>query len=238
MNVLLIDPKKTVRDLLIQHLFPQGLELIHAENILQAGPVLEHTEISILVIDSDPNPGQAYVFLSELARMITKPQRIVLSSDSRKEEIVKLVQTGIAGYLIKPFGEQQLVGKILSLAARAPGGAEKRSFHRVAPGAGEVIKVFFRLPNSGKLFPANLLNISAGGLALHCTSPDELPDQEMSVGNLVPTIQVKLQNKDITLQGEIRYRKGPVFAVCFRNCSEQDLFMVFYYIYERISETL
>ena len=234
MNILLIDQKWTTRDLLIRKLFPRGITVFHAETLEEGTEIMNNHKISVLVIDIDFSPENCLSYLVTLGKLQIKPVRVIVSSIGDKNAIMEFVKTGIAGYIMKPFSEESGFPRLWEIIARITPRDEKRTFFRVTPKEGEEKKVFFRLTSNTKLQSATLINLSAGGLALHAAA--EIPDSEMPTGTFIPKVQMRLQNQEIYLAGDVIYKKGPVFAMKLRNCSEHDLFVLSKYIFNKIAE--
>lgn len=235
MNLLLIDKKTSIRDLLIKRLFPKGVNVYQAEDIEKGKTLLDEVDYNYLLIDIDADPKASIQFLQYVSKLPSKPVRVVTSSINDKRLIMPLVNAGIAGYIIKPFTEEQSLPKLFSILEKTGGDSNQRNFYRVAPNPGEETKVFFRTRSNSKLITAQMINISAGGIALQ--TKEEIDDEDLQQSSFIPKIQLKLNNKDVILSGIVVYRKGPVFAIRFQRCSEVDIYQLSKYIFDRLSET-
>ena len=236
MNLLLVDSKVSVRDLLIRRLFANGITLYHAENLEMAHKILSATKTNVLVMDIDAWPTKAFTFLKMLGLLPSKPVRIVISSISDKRTIMPFVNVGIAGWLVKPFTEDKSMAKLMEILQGLTPNTEQRTYYRVTPGPNDERRVFFRMPSSSRLSSATLMNVSAGGLAL--TTTEEITDAEMPIGTFIQKIQIKLASQDMDLSGEIVYKKGLVFALRLRDCGDRDMYILSKYIFDHISKTL
>lgn len=236
MNFLLVDTKTSLREILIRKLFTNGISLYYADNLEAAQKIIAATKINILLIDIDDYPTKAFAFLKMLALLPGKPVRVITSSLTDKELILSFVNIGIAGWLVKPFIEEKSLPKLMEIVHSVTPSDEQRTYFRVTPGKEDDQKVFFRLPATGRLCSATLLNISAGGLALNTS--EELPATELDVGVFIPKIQIKLASQDMELSGDVVYKSGSVFALRLRDCSERDIYILSKYIFDHISQTV
>jgi len=231
-----IDERPQVTDMFIKRCFPLGINVYHAENIKKANIFFESLKFNMVILDIDPNPTESLKFLKMVTALPSKPVKVLFSSITDKNVIVPYVAAGIASYIIKPFSEEKSLAKAMEILKKISPADEKRSFYRVTPSPNEDKKVFFRLEGNSKLQTAFLLNISAGGLALN--GSEEIENKHLDTGTFISKIQMKLDHQDIFLSGEVMYKKGPVFAIRLKKCSEQDLFILSKYIFNKISESV
>jgi len=238
MNLLLIDAKKNIRDLLIKKLFPMGITLYHISSmeIEKVLHFISDNQIKLLILDLDLGPKEGLQLLLTIGTLPIKPIRTIISSLTDKKIIMPLISCGIAGYFLKPFTEEKGLPGLISILSEIENKNELRKFHRVSPAENEENRVFLRLAGNSRLIPGTVLNISAGGAAISCS--EELPDEMMKQGDFVQKIQIKLGKQDLILSGDVVFKKGNVFAITFKKCSEEDLFAVSKYIFTRISETV
>ena len=236
MNLLLVDTKKNVRDILIKNLFPLGITVFHISDLDKVMNFISDNDIKILILDLDLDLKKGIELLRTIGSLPIKPVRAVMSAITDKKIILPLVNLGIAGYILKPFTEEKSLPKLMSAFSKIENKNEMRKYHRISPADNEENRVFLRLSGNSKLISGRLLNISAGGAAISCN--DDLPDEMMHQGDFVSKIQIKLGKLDIIISGDVVFKKGNIFAVKFKKCSEEDLFSVSKYIYDKIAETL
>ena len=236
MNLLLVDAKKNIRDLLIKKLFPMGITVYHLTDLNKVMDFISDNEIKVMILDLDLDPKEGLQLLRIIGKLPIKPLRTIVSSITDKKIIMSLINFGIAGYFVKPFTEDKGLPKLLSILRGIENNTELRKFYRVSPNAEEESKVFLRLAGSGKLISGTLLNISAGGAAINCS--EKIPDEAMKPGDYVQKIQLKLDNQDLILSGNVVFKKGNIFAITYKKCAESDLFILSKYIFKKISETM
>jgi hypothetical protein len=92
------------------------------------------------------------------------------------------------------------------------------------------------LPDDAKIRTATLLNLSAGGLALHCHEP--LPETALTPGASLNKVQIRLDKHDLFFSGMVAFRKGPVFALTLRDCAEDAMVALSRYIFNRLAESV
>lgn len=236
MNLLLVDAKKNVRDLLIKKLFPMGITVYHLSDLDKVLDFISDNSIKILVLDLDLNLKQGLQLIKTIGSLPIKPIRTVISSITDKKIIIPLVSFGIAGYFLKPFTEEKGLPRLGTIINKIEDKNELRKYHRVSPTDNEENRVFLRLAGNSKLLSGSLLNISAGGVAISCN--ETIPDELMKKDDFIQKIQLKLGSNDLILSGNVIFKKGNVFAINFKKCSEEDLFTVSKYIFDKISETV
>lgn len=236
MNILLIDQSAATRNLLIRKLVPLGINVYHAEDPQAAARILASVQVNLLLLDIDPAPLTMLEFVHSMGQLKTKPIRLIISSITDKGTIMPFVEAGIAGYFLKPFTEDNGLGKLVTIIKNSSEGDQRRNFYRVSPSPNENVKVAFRIPSSGRLIMGRMLNVSAGGMAINCAG--DLEPDELQARTLLPKVQVTIDNQNVYVSGPIVYRKANVIAIRFAECTEKDLYVISKYIFDRISQTI
>lgn len=112
MKILLIEDR--VGDVLLKVLGKWGYEVLLAEDGESAWEVLTETRIEFFLIDW-MLPGISGLELVHRIRELEQYRDVpivMISSRTRKEDLAKVAQAGVDGYIAKPFTPVQLRGKI------------------------------------------------------------------------------------------------------------------------------
>ena len=129
-KVLAIDDSKTLRMIIGKHLSPFGVELLQAENGEQGLARAREGSPDLILLDYNMPVLDGYHTLIELK---TDPALkaipvIMLTTETVKETVIKLVKLGLKDYIAKPFTREVLLEKlnpILGLYEGSTAPAEK-----------------------------------------------------------------------------------------------------------------
>jgi CheY-like chemotaxis protein len=113
-KVLAIDDSKTLRMIIGKHLTPFGVELFQAENGEQGIARARETSPDVILLDYNMPVLDGYHTLIELK---TDPALkaipvVMLTTETVKETVIKLVKLGLKDYIAKPFTREVLLQKL------------------------------------------------------------------------------------------------------------------------------
>lgn len=242
MNLLLIDEKPAIVNILIGRYMPQGISVYHVKSIEQAQEAMNKIDMNFIIIDMDIDFKKAFAFLTFLKKLPSKPVRIIYSSITDKNQIVNCVEAGIAAYIIKPFTPQNGMDRVDQIINSYTSSEKKREFYRVTLNDNEDKTIFFNFTKLPKVLKGEIINISSGGIAFQST--DELPiDKQtkkglIAIGDYVSKMIITLNSAKIELSGDIVFLSNNVFGIKFKNCSEENMFSLSKFIFTKVSKTL
>ena len=112
-KILVVDDSREMRDLIVNYILaPNGYATLTAENGL-AGMELARTAAPDLIVADMKMPEMTGL---ELAQMVGRENLgipVILVTAEGSEELAKLaLRSGVADYIIKPFGEEELLGAV------------------------------------------------------------------------------------------------------------------------------
>ncbi len=113
-KVLTIDDSKTLRMLIGKHLAPFGIEMLQAENGEQGITRARETSPDVILLDYNMPIMDGYHTLIELK---TDPALkaipvVMLTTETVKETVIKLLKLGLKDYIAKPFTREVLLQKL------------------------------------------------------------------------------------------------------------------------------
>ncbi len=114
MKVLTVDDSRAIRLLIKKYLQPLNLEVVEAADGKQGLEAAQKEKPDLILLDINMPVMEGPEALAKLRKDSTTKDIpvIMLTADSAKEMIVKLLQTGISDYIVKPFDEQLLLSKV------------------------------------------------------------------------------------------------------------------------------
>jgi two-component system, chemotaxis family, chemotaxis protein CheY len=115
MKILIVDDFSTMRRIIKNLLRDLGFTNTHeADDGLTALPMLQSGRFDFLVTDWNM-PGMQGIDLLKAVRADAKLQTLpvlMVTAESKRDQIVEAAQAGVNGYIVKPFTAQTLKEKI------------------------------------------------------------------------------------------------------------------------------
>ncbi len=113
-KVLTIDDSKTLRMIISKHLAPFGIQMLQAENGEQGIVRARETAPDVILLDYNMPIMDGYHTLMELKADpdLKKIPVVMLTTETVKETVVKLVKMGLKDYIAKPFTREILLEKL------------------------------------------------------------------------------------------------------------------------------
>ncbi len=120
MKVLVCDDEVLIRDVIKEYLLQENIEVLEAENGLEAIDVVKNNDVDLVVMDIMMPKMDGYQAVREIKKIKDIPF-IMLSA--RGEEFDKLVgfDVGVDDYVTKPFSPKELVARIKAVTKRTKG---------------------------------------------------------------------------------------------------------------------
>lgn len=117
MNVLVVDDEALIRDVIKEYLQLENMQVIEAENGIDAIEKVKNNQIDIIIMDIMMPKMDGYTACREIKKIKDIPF-IMLSA--RGEEYDKLIgfDLGIDDYVTKPFSPKELVARIKAVTKR------------------------------------------------------------------------------------------------------------------------
>lgn len=121
MKILIVDDFSTMRRIIKNLLRDLGFQNTHeADDGQTALPMLQHGNFEFLVTDWNM-PGMQGIDLLKAVRADAKLSSLpvlMVTAESKREQIVEAAQAGVNGYIVKPFTAQTLSEKINKIFER------------------------------------------------------------------------------------------------------------------------
>ena len=144
MNSLVVESSPAIKDSLCYILLSLGIKGIPCENKNQALEAISKLEEDVFsaIIDIDKKEAEGIELIKELKQNPkTKDTKIIVHTiQSNREAVIKMMEMGITGYLLKPFNESEAHDKLNTIFKRLEGG-EKRNHLRITPNPENLLRV-------------------------------------------------------------------------------------------------
>ena len=234
MKILLVEHSQNEGKKLLYLLLSLGYKGHMVENREAALSLLEEKDISAIIIDVDNKDVEGLKLIEDLSNNEKRHiPFIVHSVNSRKEFVLKMVELGCIGYLLKPIDENKSLEKLKKILSKLENHDQQRKHIRIKPDPEEMLRLHFRIPGYSKLIAGKILDLSMGGVATELFNPPQ--GNVLMAGVKIPSIQFSLLAKSVSAEGVIVAVKGNIIAIRFTELSSEDRMNLGRYIYNKIS---
>ncbi|MBN1799160.1 MAG: response regulator [Spirochaetales bacterium] len=235
MNSLVVESSPKIRDSLCYMLLSLGIKGIPCGNKDQALEAVSNLNEDVFsaIIDIDNKEAEGVELIKELKQnpKTIDIKIIVHTIQSNKEAVIKMLEMGIIGYLLKPYNETETYDKLNKIFNRLEG-QEKRQHIRITPDPEDLLRVHFRITGYPHLISGKIVNLSMGGMALELFSPVE--HELLTADTQISSINFTLGSKQISPPGVAVMRKDKYLALKFNAMSQNHNMILAKYIFKRI----
>jgi len=115
-KVLSIDDQYTIRRHVAIALAEADIDIFEAANPAEAAQILvkHYEEVSLIILDINMPKMNGLDFLASLKRhpQFSSIPVIMMTTENQTKSVLTAVQSGAAGYIIKPFKKEELISKV------------------------------------------------------------------------------------------------------------------------------
>jgi DNA-binding response OmpR family regulator len=227
-TVLVVDDKKSLRDLVKAYLMQEGFRVLTAENGHGALFVARHEKPDLILLDIMMPEMDGYDFIRVYRRERDTPIILLTARLEESDKVVGL-ELGADDYVTKPFGMRELVARIRAVLRRAGKEAPPPEVLRAADIT--LDKSSHEVTVAGR--PVNLTPSEFDLLAILMSAPGRVFSrsellmqlQGVTFEGVERTIDVHVRNLRSKIESDPsnpRYIKT-VFGVGYRFCTEDHL---------------
>jgi len=114
-RILIVDDSRVMRNIISQTLKEEGATIKEAENGEEAARIHRTFNPDLTLMDINMPKLSGFEAISKIREFNATSKFIILSSSSRKDEIVKAKELRVSGYLVKPAEPAQLIARVSSV---------------------------------------------------------------------------------------------------------------------------
>ena len=236
MTFLVADASSQIRESLCYALLSFGIKGLPVSSKKAALNALKgDTRIEGAIVDLDSHEIEGKELVEELrgSESTHSIKVIAHTVQSSKESVVKMVELGVVGYLLKPYNEEEVYTKLKSILAKSESHNPQRKHIRVKPDPEELLRVSFRVSGHPQLFTGKVVDMSVGGMALELLNP---PDEGiLQSGTALSKMQFTLSSRQFTTAGKVILSKGSFLAMRFDSLNAGEKTSLARYVFKRIS---
>ena len=236
MVCLVVEGTPAVRESLCYILLSLGVKGLPAANRQEALEVLkDQPEVSLAIVDLDARDVQGEDLLRDL-RAAERPgglKVVVQSVQSSREMVVRMMEYGVVGFLLKPYQEKEAYAKLRTVLERCQVQNDRRRHIRVRPDPDELLRLSFKLPGQSSLISGKIVDISVGGVAVELLNPPE--PGALKPGLQIPGIQFTLGGKQFAPPGKVVLLREQLLALHFEFLTVAEKTALARYVFKRIA---
>jgi two-component system OmpR family response regulator len=236
MYFLVLDASDKIRESLCYVLLSFGIKALPAGTRQAAKEALEkNPAIDGAIIDIDSQEAEGRQLIDDLkSSEATRTIKIIVHTiQSNKDLVVRLVELGVLGYLLKPYDEKEIFPKLKKILPKLESHDTQRRHIRVQPDPEELLRAHFNVPGYEKLVSGKILDISVGGMALELINPP--PPAQLSQGGRIPGLRFTISTRQFKTPGVVIMRKATFLALRFESLPDNEKAHLARYIFKRIS---
>ena len=201
-----------------------------ALELLKKGPPIEGA-----IVDIDNKAVDGAQLITDLRQNeSTRGIPIVVHTvQTSKDTVMKMVEVGVAGYLLKPYSQDTARAKLAAIFAKLATHNAQRRHIRVKPDPNELARVSFRVSPPPQLVSGRIVDISLGGLAVELFNPP--PSELLAPGAPIAKVTFSLPGRELSPSASVVLLKARVLALKFETLSPADATVLERYIFKSIS---
>ena len=236
MVFLVVESTLAVREALCYVLLSFGVRGIPAPNREAARQAIASgAQVEGAIIDIDNKDVDGIALIQELreSEQTRRISIIVHTMQSSKDFVMRMVEMGVAGYLLKPFSPETAKAKLAAIFAKLSTHNSQRRHIRVKPDPDDLARVSFRASGTRQLLSGRIVDISLGGMAAELFNPP--PPEALTPGMPLSRLQFALSGKELAPAASVVLYKSKVLALRFETLSPTDKKALERYVFKSIS---
>ena len=111
LSVLVVEDDRDIRDVLRASLAAEGFDVLTAVSLSEAGALLEHARVDVVVLDLGLPDGDGAELVRRIRRSSALPV-VIASARHQDVEKIELLDAGADDFLTKPFAVGELLARI------------------------------------------------------------------------------------------------------------------------------
>jgi two-component system chemotaxis response regulator CheY len=233
---LVVESSPSVREALCYVLLSFGIRGIPVESRRAAREALDtEREVDGAIIDIDNSAVEGIQLMKEMREdKRTRGLAIIVHTvQSSKAFVMKMIEVGVAGYLLKPFSQETVRPKLASILGKLATHNSQRKHIRIKPDPNELTRVHFRIAQHPQLVSGRIIDISLGGIAVELFTPSA--EELLAPGTPVGKLEFVLGGRELSPSANVVLLKSRVLALRFDRMSAPDTQALERYIFKRIS---
>lgn len=119
LNILLVDDNKSIRKLICAYLEPDGFNILHAENGIEALKIMENNHIDLMIADIMMPLMDGFTLTEDLRAANYDLPILMITAKDTFEDKKRGFRAGTDDYMVKPIDMNEMALRINALLRRA-----------------------------------------------------------------------------------------------------------------------
>jgi two-component system chemotaxis response regulator CheY len=233
---LVVESSPSTRESLCYVLLSFGIKGLPAASRAAAWEAVGATPaIEGAIIDIDNRDVEGIRLVSELREdpRTRELPLIVHTAQSGKDFVLRMIESGVAGYLLKPYNPDMVREKLTAILGKLAGHHSQRKHIRVQPDPDDLTRAHFRLDGHPSLISGRIVDVSLGGIAIELLSPP--PVGLLDSGRRIGKLEFSLGGREIAPPAIVVLIKSRLLALRFEGIGPADKKSLERYIFKKIS---
>jgi hypothetical protein len=233
-KILVYSKDKASNEKIVRFLMYQKFIIKAVDSIAYVTLAMASGEYRIFLCAYSPEDAELFDYLKYMrqdAKMRSVIPVVTLRNPTH-DALAELIKIGCSNLVLQDAGEPALLEKIEAAAASIGDARDKRQYARIEIPEYEAAQLLITAKNGNK-YPVRVSNISMGGVQLEW-SPDRIPVQRMSIGDVLTNCLLVVKNLDLYADLKIisafNYKAGLQFV----GLNEERQAKLCDFMYERI----
>ena len=236
MDYLVAEATQSIRESLCYVLLSLGFKGIPVSSKQETLETLQSgREVGGAIIDLDSREVDGVNLIAELREKESTQHLSIIAHtvQSSKELVTKMMESGVIGYLLKPYNEKEASQKLKKVLNRGENHNAQRKHIRVRPDPDELLRLHFKLPGKTSLISGKVVDISVGGVAVELFNPP--PSGALVPGTQIPSIQFTVNRKAFAPPGKVVLFKEQLLALRFDYLNTEERSALSKYVFKRLT---
>ncbi len=236
MSILVVESSPATRESLCYTLLSLGVKGVPAATRAAAWEAIRTaTDLEAAIVDVDNRDVEGTTLVEELRHGETTRGLAVIvhTVQSGKDFVMTMIESGVAGYLLKPYDSARAKEKLSAILSKLATHNSQRRHFRVRPDPDDLARAHFRLAPGAPLFSGRILDVSLGGMALELHVPPA--EGLLQPGTRIARLEFALGGRGLAPAAAVVLARGKVLALRFESLAPADMKSLERYIFKKIS---
>lgn len=233
MRVLVYDSSAQVREGFVGVLIPNGFEVVCVKEKKDIFPMFAKRpfNVAILEVFHEDEEMMNLVRTMKQNELYKNINIIIHILEPTKFFIVELMKLGVAGYLLKPFNEKEVLSRLTLLLEKA--GVNIKNIKQIVVNVSkeDSVSASFRSSGNLKIVSTNVVLISCAGFTF--TLNEENSNEEIKVRDFINNIQVQIGSSRIVTQALVTMKRDNEYTVQFTKLLPLDQNVICKFVYDK-----
>jgi len=236
LSFLVVESSPSMRESLCYALLSFGVKGVPAASRAAAWDLINAaSDLEGVIVDIDNKNVEGIRLVAELRENErTRGLSVVVHTvQSGKDFVMQMIESGVSGYLLKPFDPASARDKLSAIFSKLATHNGKRRHFRVQPDPDDLARAHFRMGSNPQLLSGKILDVSLGGIAVDLFTPPA--EGLLQPGTRISRLEFAIGGRELSPPASVVLLKANVLALRFELMTSADTKSLEKYIFKKIS---